>query len=99
MISNLLPTEKAYWIIVSDEGHASVPYRHETYTSAYEESVRLSKIKPGVKFNIFKYLGHSVATEPVVKHYAYTEPVTPTNGFWIGYQPRWSNQRDQIIPF
>ena len=85
-----------YWIIVSDEGRASVPYKHETYQSAYDESIRLAKIKPGVRFSIFKYIGHSIAEQPKVSHHTYKEP---PSGWYAFQYPRWSNQQDQDIPF
>lgn len=89
-MSNVIPQiepSKPYWIIVSDEGHASVPYRHDTEQSAYDESIRLAKIKPEVKFSIFKYVGHSFAEKPKVTFHTYREqPVIPT---WNVYQPRW----------
>ena len=94
----VIEPSKPYWIIVSDEGHASVPYQHETYTSAYDESIRLSKIKPGVKFNIFKYVGHTIAEQPRVSFHTYQEkPASPS---WNVYQPRWSyvNMRNEV-PF
>ncbi len=73
MIPAIAPGEKPYWIIVSDEGAGTKPKHHETYQSAYEESIRLSKIKPGVKFNIYKYIGHSISTEPKTTFNTYQE--------------------------
>jgi hypothetical protein len=95
--STILQTEKPYWIIVSDEGPSSFPHKHDTYQSAYDESIRLSKIKPGLKFNIFKYIGHAIATEPKVSFKTYTEYAT-----WGTYQPiQWHryNTKDDGIPF
>jgi hypothetical protein len=85
-----------YWIIVSDEGPSSFPYKHETYDSAYSESIRLAKIKPGLKFNIFKFEGYSVATEPKVQHYVAAQNLSVTrtlNYPWVTFQ------RNESIPF
>ena len=95
ILKTLQQNEKPYWIIVSDEGPASFPYQHETYQSAYEESIRLAQIKPGLKFNVFKYVGHGVAEKPKVRFNSYSEPVAA--GFWFG--PRFNNQRDDEVPF
>jgi hypothetical protein len=87
-------TEKAYWIIVSDEGPGSFPHKHNTYQSAYDESIRLSKVKPGLKFNIFKYVGHAVSTEPRIEFKTYSEPDPSWYSYW---KPTYYNTKD--IPF
>jgi hypothetical protein len=83
---------------VSDEGHASVPYKHETYQSAYDESIRLAKIKPSVRFSIFKYIGHSIAEQPRVSHHTYKE-YPNAGGYWYTYPSPRLNFDDNKIPF
>ena len=99
--ATVLEPSRPYWIIVSDEGHASIPYQHQTYESAYEESIRLAKIKPEVKFSIFKYLGHTIAEKPKVSHHTYREPVVVNNpnSYWYTYVSPKYNLRDQDVPF
>ena len=100
VIPQIEPNAQPYWIIVSDEGPSSFPYQHATYESAYEESIRLSKIKPGLKFNIFKFAGYAIAEEPKSSFHTYVEPVS--NRYWIGYSPKFYNinrQPDSSIPF
>ena len=100
MIGTAQQLEKPFWIIISDEGPSSFPYRHETYDSAYVESVRLSKVKPGLKFNIFKYLGHIIAEKPKVKHNTYYEaPPNLDRNYWYSYPaPKFVVNKDEI-PF
>ena len=99
VIPQIQPNVKSYWIIVSDEGPSSFPYQHATYESAYEESIRLSKIKPGLKFNIFKFAGYAIAEEPKSSFHTYFEPIT--NSYWVGYSPKFytNRQADSSIPF
>jgi hypothetical protein len=86
---SVLPTAayatKPYWIIVSDEGAGTKPRKHETWQSVYQESLRLAKLKPGINFNIFKYEGGTVATEPKV-----TFTAAEASSFWPAHiVPRW----------
>lgn len=91
--------EGPYWIIISDEGAAYHPHQHSTYDEAYEESVRLAKIKPGVKFNIFKYSGHTIAEQPKVEHRTYREhyPIYQV-AYGIG-APKLRYIPDEDVPF
>ena len=75
--------EKPYWIIVSDEGAGTKPKHHESFQSAYDESIRLSKIKPVVKFNVYKYAGHAIATEPKVTFNTYQESFP---NYWVEFR-------------
>lgn len=94
----LQPDVHPYWIIVSDEGPSSFPHRHETYDSAYAESLRLSKVKPGLKFNIFKFLGYAVASEPKSSFHTYAVP--QYQSYWYSYPlPRYHNNDDKTCPF
>lgn len=61
---NILREEKPYFIVVSDEGPASSPKQHPDFASAYEESLRLAKLHPNVKFGVFEYKGHAVGSKP-----------------------------------
>ncbi len=57
--------ECEHWIVVSDEGHSAKPRRHLTLQSAYDESVRLSRLNPGIHFSIYGSLGYSFTPKPV----------------------------------
>ena len=54
--------ESPYWIVVSDEGPATPPHKHTSYDSAYDESIRLAKLHPNLKFGVFKYQGGALST-------------------------------------
>ena len=61
-----------YWIIVSDEGPSTRPKKHFSFEEAYNESIRLSKLHPGLKFGVYKYDGHAETakqTKKVTKWY------------------------------
>ena len=62
-VSTIQPDEKPYFIVISGSAPATRPHRHETFDSAYDESVRLSKLYHGFKFGVFKYAGHAVTTK------------------------------------
>ena len=66
-IVKLLQGEKKYFIVVSDEGPASSPKQHPDFNSAYEESIRLAKLHPGIKFGVFEYKGHAVSARSKTK--------------------------------
>jgi hypothetical protein len=51
-----------YWIIVSEEGPSTRSKRHETFEKAKTESVRLAKLHPELKFDVFEYAGTTTAT-------------------------------------
>ena len=98
--AQIQPDVRPYWIIVSDEGAASFPYRHETYDAAYAEGLRLSKVKPGLKFNIFKFLGYAISEEPKTSFHTYSEPVRTTHQYWYRNPGnRYSSIPDDQIPF
>jgi hypothetical protein len=61
---NILREEKPYFIVVSDEGPASSPKQHPDFASAYDESLRLAKLHPNVKFGVFEYKGHAIGSKP-----------------------------------
>lgn len=83
---------KAHWIIVSDEGTSSKPHKHDIYDSAYNESVRLSKLKPGINFTIFKATGNTFTVKPVepeTKHTLFNEShwyTIPTYDYRYAYR-------------
>lgn len=62
-----LNTLQKYFIVVSDEGPASSPKQHPGFASAYEESLRLSKLHPNIKFGVFEYKGHAVSAQSKTK--------------------------------
>ena len=59
--------ESPYWIVVSDEGPATPPHKHTSYDSAYDESIRLAKLHPNLKFGVFKYQGGALSTPQTKK--------------------------------
>ena len=74
---------QVYWIIVSDEGTSTKPHKHVTYDLAYSESIRLSRLKPGINFAIFKAVGNTFTVKPVepkTEHTLFTE-----KSYWYSY--------------
>lgn len=78
---------RSYWIIVSDEGTSSKPTKHETYDSAYTESFRLSKLKPGINFTIFKSIGNTFTEKPVEPKSTHTTYVEDSTWSWAPSYP------------
>lgn len=100
ILKTIEQSEKPYWIIVSDEGPAQFPYQHDSWDSAYDESIRLSKVKPGMKFNVFKYVGHTESEKPVEPRTTFkTYSVPQPYWGWASYPPMWNRQSDATIPF
>jgi len=56
-----MPNEP-YWIIVSEEGPSTHPKRHATFEAAKTESIRLAKLHPELKFDVYEYAGTTTAT-------------------------------------
>ena len=60
----ITPETQPYWIIVSDEGPATKPKRHESYEAVTKEAIRLSKEHPGIDFRVFKYQARAFTPKP-----------------------------------
>lgn len=65
-------TPSSYWIIVSDEGTSTKPRKHTTYQSAYDESIRLSQLKPGINFTVYQMIGTAYTEKPAEPKTKYT---------------------------
>ncbi len=60
-------SNKKFWIVMSEmRGPASYPYRHETESAAFSESVRLAR-EHGGKFFVMECIGASARLD-VVTH-------------------------------
>lgn len=85
------PTKQVYWIIVSDEGTSTKPRRHESYDSAYNESVRLSKLHPGLNFVVFKSVGKTFTPKPAEVKTTYEQFTEPTPESEWSYKYKYPN--------
>lgn len=74
---------------------------HGPITDDWTESIRLSKVKPGLKFNVFKYVGHAESEKPVEPKTTFT---TYHETQWYPYPSYYKfrpypNRSDDTIPF
>lgn len=76
---------KTHWIIVSDEGTSSKPRKHDTYDSAYNESVRLSKLNPGINFTVFKSIVNAFTAKPIEQDTKITVLESTSVQYWYSY--------------
>ena len=86
------PTEKPYWIIVSDEGHSSIPVKHFVKAEAEKEAQRLTELKPGITFTVFEAKSSLFTPKAETKKTEYAEPKLPhpfTYEYYYGGKPVW----------
>lgn len=78
-------TEKPYWIIVSDEGHANIPHKHFVKAEAEKEAQRLTELKPGITFTVFEAKSSVFKPKADTKKTVYEVPAPYSYSF--GYAP------------
>ena len=96
---SLQPSKPTYWIIVSNEGPARVPYQHKTFQAAEEECFRLSTEHPGLTFTIFEAkLTLETPTAPT-KRTAYENQISWS--YWVpwSFAYQYRNAAGEDIPF
>lgn len=76
-------TEKPYWIIVSDEGHAKIPLKHFVKAEAEKEAQRLTEKQPGITFTVFEAKSSVFTPKAETKKTEYAEPFQTS--YWYSY--------------
>jgi hypothetical protein len=60
--------EKPYWIVISERGPSSRPYRHGTQQGAIDEALRLTRLHGG-QFTVFEAQLCAIKNDVVLKRF------------------------------